>query len=136
MTKIKSSDWRNLPIEQWNVTTFHSYLAELTADHFGVVYAPTGGGSKSQRWAREKGMMKQAQERYGNEVLRRFIEMCVAEYKPKAQYPYVSFTFMYSYMDRNFAKAQAELAAQNRRKEADEQAREQMADVDELIDYL
>ena len=136
MPKISTKDWRNLPIEQWNVTTFHAYLAELTADHFGVEYAPTGSGSKSQRWAREKGMMKQAQERYGNEVLRRFIEMCVSEYKPKAQYPYVSFTFMYSYMDRNFAKAQAELAAQNRRKEAEQTAREDMADIDELIDYL
>ncbi len=109
MPKIKSDDHRNLPLADWNVRTFFAYLTHLTAEHFGVEYAPTGSGSKAQRWQRESGMMKQAQGKYGNAVLKRFIEISVEEYAPNADYPYVSFTFAYSYRDRNFAKAQARL---------------------------
>ncbi|MFZ4454261.1 hypothetical protein [Salibacterium aidingense] len=131
----KSADWRNLPIDSWNCTTFTAMLTELTADHFGVDYAPGGGGSKSQRWAREKGMLKQAQQRYGNAILRRFIEMCVEEYRPNSDYPFPTFAFMYSYMDRNFARAQAEIAAAERQAQAEDNAR-QAASSGDMLDYL
>lgn len=127
--KPNTTDWANLPTEQWNTRTFTAYLTHLTEEHFGVAYEPTGGGAKQQRWARELGMMKQAQEKYGNVVLRRFIEMCVAEYTAKPQYPYASFTFMYSYMSDRFPKAQSAIAAEARREQAeDEQAQEFKAD--------
>lgn len=104
--KPKSNDWRNLPIADWNTKTFTAYLEHLTKERFGVTYEPTGGGSKQQRWAREKGMMKQAQTKYGNEVLRKFIEICVERYKANPKYPYASFTFMYSYMSEQFPVAE------------------------------
>lgn len=106
MTKIKSNDWRNLPIADWNTLTFTAYLEHLTKKRFGVTYEPTGGGSKQQRWAREKGMMKQAQTKYGNDVLRKFIEICVERYRANPKYPYMSFSFAYTYMSEQFPVAE------------------------------
>lgn len=122
MTKISTKDWRNLPIAEWNTTTHTCYLEHLTKEKFGVTYEPTGGGSKAQRWSREKGMLKNAQQKYGNEVLRRFIEICIAEYKAKPQYPYMSFTFAYSYMSDRFAKAEREVNAELKRMEMRERS--------------
>lgn len=121
MTKISTKDWANLPIERWNITTFTKYLEHLTEEKFGVTYEPGSGGSKTQRWGREKGMMKDAQNAYGNAVLRRFIEICVEQYKPKQVWPYASFTFMYSYMSDRFPIAQSEIAEEERRVERAEE---------------
>lgn len=118
--RAKATDWQNRELGTWNVTTFTAYLEHLTQEKFGVTYEPTGRGAKHERWAREKGMAKNAQEKYGNAVLKRFIEICVEEYRAKPEYPYASFTFMYSYMSGNFAKAQAEIARESKRKEAAE----------------
>ena len=130
MVKISTKDWRNLPIEQWNTTTFTVYLEHLTKEKFGVTYEPTGGGSKAQRWSREKGMLKNAQGKYGNEVLRRFIEICVSEYKAKPQYPYASFTFMYSYMSDRFAKSEREVKKAEERAEMAERSDSTQIDED------
>lgn len=104
--KPKSDDWRNLPIADWNTKTFTTYLTHLTKEKFGVTYEPTGGGSKQQRWGREMGMMKQAQTKYGNEVLRKFIEICVERYRANPRYPYMSFSFAYTYMSEQFPVAE------------------------------
>lgn len=109
MTKISTKDWRNLPIDKWNITTFTQFIVDRTEEIYGVEYTPGGGGSKNQRWIREKSMMKQAQTKYGNEVLRRFLDVCWREYKTTPQYTYLSFTFAYAYLDRNFTVAQAEI---------------------------
>lgn len=116
----KSEKWRELPIEEWNVTTYTSYLTDRTRELYDVDYAPGGGGSKSQRWGREKGMMKQAQGKYGNKVLREFITICLREYSPSGTYLHPTFTFMYSFMDRYFAQAQAEVARGDKREETQE----------------
>lgn len=44
--KIKSSDWRNLPIERWNIATFLAFITETTAEKYGQPYVP-GGGAQS-----------------------------------------------------------------------------------------
>lgn len=118
MTKISTKDWRSLPLDRWNVTTFHAYIVDRTSELYGVDYAPGGGGSKSARWSREKGMLKQAQGTYGNAVLRKFIDLCHANYTPKREYPYPAFTFMYAYQDRLFAQAQTAIAEEKRREGA------------------
>ena len=74
----KTADWRNLPLADWNCTTFTAYLEDRTRELYGVEYLPGGGGAKNVRWSREKGMMKQAQTKYGNTVLRKFIDLCHA----------------------------------------------------------
>lgn len=132
--KIKSSDWRNLPIERWNIATFLAFITETTAEKYGQPYVPGGGGAKSVRWARERGMLKQAQGTYGNAVLRKFIELCWREYKTNKpdEYPYPTVVFMLSYMDRNFSKAQSEVARERRAAEAKVSAQS----YEELADWL
>jgi hypothetical protein len=130
-----TAQWRTLPLDKWTVTTFTAMLTELTREKYGCDYAPGGGGSKTSRWSREKGMLKNAQGRYGNAVLRKFIELCLEDYAPKADYPFPPFTFMYSYMDRNFAKAQAEVARDDRRAQQEAEVNSGMS-ADELIDLL
>ena len=111
MEKINTKDWANIAPADWNSTTVTAYLEHLTEESVGVTYEPTGGGgSKSQRWAREKGMMKRALDKYGAEVVKRFIELCFARHTPKKEYPYPSFTFAYSYMSDQFPVAEAEIA--------------------------
>jgi len=123
--KVSTKDWRNLPIEKWNTTTMRIYLVHLTEERFGVTYEPTGGGSKNQRWARENAMIKQAIANYGAAELKRFIEICIEKYTPKPQYPYMTFTFAWSYMRENMPIAQAEVvkerAKEKRKREAEEQ---------------
>ncbi|MBA9027580.1 hypothetical protein [Peribacillus huizhouensis] len=119
MTKPKlppATDWRARDITDWNVSTFSQFIIDRTQEIYGVPYAPGGGGSKSQRWLREKGMLKQAQGTYGNAVLRAFIEICWREYrtnKPE-QFPYPTFAFMISYQDRYFSQAQSDVARAKR----------------------
>ena len=114
MAKINAKDWASIAPANWNSTTVTAYLEYLTEESVGVTYEPTGGGSKSQRWAREKGMMKRALAKYGAEVVKRFIELCFARHTPKKEYPYPSFTFAYSYMSNQFPVAEAELARERR----------------------
>ena len=133
--KPSQYDWKARSIEDWNANTFIAFIADNTRERYGVDYAPGGSGSKQQRWSRERGMLKQAQGRYGNAVLKRFIEICWREYrttKPE-QFPYPTWTFMYSYMDRYFAQAQAEVARESRR---EERKKDVGVDYEELADWL
>ena len=85
-------DWRARDLDDWNATTFAAYLADRHEDIFGIKYVA------GNNVARERAMLKRMIDEYGPEVTRRFIDACLAEYKPTTQYPGVSFTFMYSYM--------------------------------------
>jgi hypothetical protein len=131
-TKSNAKDWRNRPIADWNCTTFHAFIIDKTAELYGHTYAPGGRGSKAQRWSLEKGMLKRAQQQYGNEVLRQFIEICWSEYRTTKpdQFPYPTFVFMYSWMDRYFDRAVAEVTKEKRREEAtdDTEAIEDLSD--------
>lgn len=115
--KPSQYDWKARSLEDWNANTFLAYIVDGTRERFGVDYVPGGSGSKQQRWTRERAMLKQAQERYGNEVLKRFIEICWREYRTTKpdKFPYPTVVFMISYMDRYFAQAQAEVAAERRK---------------------
>lgn len=123
-------DWQNRDLADWNSNTFLAYIGDKTREIYGVDYSPGGQGAKSARWSRERGMMKNAIGQYGNAVLRRFIEICWREYrtnKPE-QFPYPTFTFMISYMDRYFTQAQTEVATEQRRKEQPKVNYEELAD--------
>jgi hypothetical protein len=85
-------DWRARNLADWNATTFAAYLAERHEDMFGIKYV--AGNSV----AMERAMLKRMIDEYGPDVTKRFIDACLAEYKPTTHYPGVSFTFMYSYM--------------------------------------
>jgi hypothetical protein len=130
--KPSQYDWQARDITDWNANTFLAFIGDKTKELYGVDYAPGGTGAKSARWSRERGMLKNAQGRYGNAVLKRFIEICWREYRTNKpdQFPYPTVVFMISYMDRFFAVAQSEIARENRRKKVDE------VDYEELADWL
>ena len=130
--KPSQYDWQARDITDWNANTFLAFIGDKTKELYGVDYAPGGTGAKSARWSRERGMLKNAQGRYGNAVLKRFIEICLREYRTNKpdQFPYPTVVFMISYMDRFFAVAQSEIARENRRKKVDE------VDYEELADWL
>jgi hypothetical protein len=138
MTKSKKPsqfDWQARELPDWNVNTFMAYIADKTKELYGVDYAPGGTGVKTSRYSRERGMMKNAIGQYGNAVVKRFIDICWREYrtnKPE-QFPYPSWTFMYSCMDRYFPQAQSEVARESRR---EERKKDGGVDYEELADWL
>lgn len=142
MTKPKlppASDWQARDITDWNVQTFLAFITETTREKYGVEYSPGGGGSKQARWGRERGMLKNAQGKYGNRVLKAFIEICWREYrtsKPEL-YPYPSITFCVSYMDRYFTEAVSQVAREARREKVAADAEQELAvDGEELSEWF
>lgn len=95
MAKIKTSDYANLPLDKWNVTTFRAYMQAIHQDKYGIPYV-------ANNFAVEGRFIKDMQTKYGNEATKAFIETCFATYKPTSKFPGLNFGFMYSYMrERN-----------------------------------
>ncbi|MED3832992.1 hypothetical protein [Peribacillus frigoritolerans] len=128
-----ADDWQARDIETWNVSTYKAFIAAKTKEIYGVDYSPGGGGSKQARYGRENGMLKNAQGKYGNRVLKAFIEICWREYKATEQYRYLTVTFAISYLDRHFAEAVAQVAREARREKV---AEELAVDGEELSDWF
>lgn len=124
MTKrISTKDWRNLPTDQWNVSSFHAFLIDETKRRFDAEYVPGGKGSKSQRWIAEKGMLKREIDRRGVETVRKFIEICWREYySTDKAYKYPSFGFMLGFQDRYWTQAIDEVAKERERAEIAERS--------------
>lgn len=106
MTKINAKDWCNLPTERWNTLTFTTFLIDETRRIYDAEYKPGGRGSLSQRWNAERGMIKREIDKKGPEVLRKFIEICMRNYKPSGNYTYATFGFMCGYLDRYWNEAE------------------------------
>lgn len=87
----KTKDWRNLPVEKWNATTFREYMKFLHKERFGIPYVTNNHGAEGR-------MLKNTWEEYGKPATKRFIEVCFNEYRPTAKYPGLNYGFMYSYM--------------------------------------
>ncbi|PFS24330.1 hypothetical protein COK65_30805 [Bacillus thuringiensis] len=128
MTRISTKDFRNLPIEKWNVTTFQEYLKHEHEERYKIPYV-------TRSYAMEGRMLKMSLAEYNQEVLKRFIDACFADYKPTREYPGLNFAFMYSYMrSRLLPRVLEEI----RRKEA-RLSRNQAhitVSTEEIIDYL
>lgn len=93
ITAEQRADWRNLPLDDWNVRTVHALIIELNAERFGVsAYVPMRG------WQFEQGVIKRALADYGAEALRETIERAFAEYRPNATYPQLTAGFLIAYM--------------------------------------
>lgn len=86
-----------LPVSDWNTRHFAQYLADEHEKKFGIPYQPQGG------YQREAGMMAQLigttkkPGTYEKHVVKAWIDACLAEYKPSASYPGISFAFIYGY---------------------------------------
>lgn len=140
MTKRKlapAKDWRNRPIETWNVTTFTEYLRDRHHELFGISYAPFGG-----TWGMEQGVLGDligTQSRVNpkrrtasNEAVKRFIDETFEDYKPTAQYPGTSFGFMWTYHKADWQRIEAEEA----RRLKNDQAIEEQPSLDEISEWL
>lgn len=93
LTTEQRADWRNLPLEHWNVRTVHAMVADLNAEKFAVEkYVPMRG------WAFEQGTIKRALTEYGAEALRTTIERAFKEYRPTPQYPQLTAGFLIAYI--------------------------------------
>lgn len=118
MSKPKANDWQARDIADWNVTTFHAYLIDINKERYGTTYTPFGGGPESRRWATEKGQLKQAITKHGNEVTKAFIDKCFESHKFNPEYPTLSFGFMWAYLRDNIARAEVAVRKQEQRQES------------------
>jgi len=139
MTKLApAKDWRNRPIESWNVATFCAYLTDKHAELFGIDYAPMRG------WRTEQGILggligtqsrtNPRPRTASNADVKAFIDVTFAGYRPTAQYPGTSFGFMWSYRKTDWQRIQAESIAKARREEAVEESDNN--DWDEVSEWL
>ncbi|MEK5109906.1 hypothetical protein MHI57_24905 [Cytobacillus sp. FSL K6-0129] len=129
MSRISTKDWRNLPIEKWNTTTFHEYLSDRNRELYGVTYQPFGSGSVKERWSVERGQLKNAIIEYGAEVIREYIDICFATHRVNPQYPAMSFGFVYAY--KRAELQQAELAVKRKQQRADSLVEAEATEIDE-----
>lgn len=128
MPRISTKDFRNLPIEKWNVTTFREYLKHEHEERYKIPYV-------TRSYAMEGRMLKMSLAEYNQEVLKRFIDACFADYKPTREYPGLNFAFMYSYMrSRLLPRVLEEI----RRKGAhlSRNMEQIIVSTEEIIDYL
>lgn len=126
--KVHATDWRNRDICDWNTTTFRTYLTEQHEEKFGIPYV-------TNSIPREAGAMKNFAKEHGNEVLKRFIDICLDNYTPSNQYPSVNFMFMYSYMrERILPQVYGQLKTE-KTKDAGAETTESM-EIDDALDWL
>lgn len=131
MAKISTKDWRKLPVKDWNVTTFHAFLIDKNKEEYGVDYVPFGKGPISKRWTTEKGQLKQAITKYGNEVVLSFINEAFENHRFNPDFPTLSFGFMYAYMRNDLQRAQVDYLKRVERAKAIEEAESQAEDIEE-----
>ncbi|MDP1457911.1 hypothetical protein Q8G37_15805 [Bacillus wiedmannii] len=128
MARISTKDFRNLPIEKWNVTTFREYLKHVHEERYKIPYI-------TRSYAMEGRMLKMSLAEYNQEVLKRFIDACFADYEPTREYPGLNFAFMYSYMR---SRLLPRILEEIRRKGAHLSRNKEHISVstEEIIDYL
>jgi hypothetical protein len=90
MRQISVKDWRNLPVDNWTVTTFRQYLSDQHEAKYGIKYT-------TRNFAIEARWLKSMIAEHGPEIVKAFIDGCFAEYKPTRDYPGLNFAFMFSY---------------------------------------
>jgi len=136
-SKTKASDWRNRPIDEWNVATFTAYLTERHLEVYGTEYLPPG-----RNWRMEQGLIGNLigtrgktpkPRKYEPAVVKAFIDECFRIHRTSPQYPTVNFTWLYKWKTDVWARVVAEEQAKARRSEAVESVG---MSAEELSDWL
>lgn len=119
---VAAKDWRNRPIETWNVVSFTEYLKDEHMRIYGVPYAPM------RSWGFEQGHLgdligtqartKPKPRTATNAQVKRFIDECFASYTPNDRYPTTNFGFSISYRKNELQRILLDGQAQARRAEA------------------
>src|SRR5690554_6946012 len=124
-----ATNYTDKPVEKWNVRDFHTYMQAEHLRRYGVSYAPM------RSWRTEQGLLgniigtaKKAGT-HDKALIKAFIDRCFANYKPNANYPGISFGFMWTYMQRELQLAELDA----KRAEAVAQASEEMEDLAEWL---
>lgn len=117
-----AKDWRNRPLDTWNVISFTEYLKDEHMRIYGVPYAPM------RSWGFEQGHLgdligtqsrtKPKPRTATNAQVKRFIDECFATYTPNAKYPTTNFGFSIAYRKNELQRILLEGQAQARRAEA------------------
>jgi len=102
--RTNRKDWRNLPLDQWNVATIHAYFADMNREQFGIeTYIPM------RNWRFEQGVVKRALETYGADLLKRAFDECFRTYRPSREFPLLTAGFCVAYrINSIMPKLQAE----------------------------
>lgn len=106
---MPAKTYHDKPVAKWNVRDMLQYLGDEHKRRFGVDYQPFG------TWAAERGQLgnwigtAKKRGKYGAEFTKRFIDVCLAEYRPTRDYPGINFGFMVAYMKRNIQTVQLEV---------------------------
>jgi hypothetical protein len=101
-----SNDWRNRQVTDWTTATFKAYMQDKHKELFGIPYYPFG------TWQIDQGFVKACVTEYGQEVVKRFIDLAFESYEPTPNYPGTSFGFCFRY--RNNLLQRAALEAKNK----------------------
>lgn len=120
--KLSTKNWKELPIDKWTVTTFHEYLIYKNKEKYGAIYVPFGQGPISQRWVVEKGQIKQAYEKYGKEVILKYIDKCFETHRYNPKFPVMSFGFCWAYKRNELSIANTEVKKAEERAEMAERS--------------
>lgn len=115
----KQFNWRELPIDEWNSTTFRTYLDHLNMTKFGIgtlehVLAKTRVDAITRI---TNISLKQTFEKYGKAETKRFLELAVEKYKGSIDYPTATFPFILrfnldSLMPKAIKEVQQDLAGE------------------------
>lgn len=107
---MPTKKYDEIEVTAWNVKHFTDYLVAEHRRIFGVDYRPMGG------WQVERGMIgniigtSKKAGTHDKALIKRFIDVCFAEYKPSAQYPGTSFGFSWTWRSNVLQRLQAEEA--------------------------
>jgi hypothetical protein len=122
---MAKKNYADKKVADWNTNDFIAYLSDEHQRRFNVDYQPFG------TWASERGQLgnwigtRKKAGKYGAEFTKRFIDVCLAEYRPTRDYPGINFGFMTGFMKRHIQTVQlemmrAESAAESQAEEVDE----------------
>lgn len=115
--------YKTKEIDKWNVNDFMQYFGDQHLERFEVEYMPMGS------WSVERGLIGNTigtQKKVGKidkAVFKRFLDICLDEYKPTRQYPGTSIGFLITYRKNVIQRVIVEM------KTEDKVEVEQMAEV-------
>jgi hypothetical protein len=108
LAKNKAKHYSDKSLDKWNAADFGRYLADEHERIIGIPYV-------TRSIAAERKLIKTMAEQYGPQTVKTFIDRFLAEYRPTAQYPSISFFFAYSYVRERLLP---QILAEQKRKQA------------------
>jgi hypothetical protein len=95
MAAKSKAHYSEIPTDQWSANHLRDYLYAKHEERFGIKYV-------ANNYSVDTRMLKNFVKNYGIAVTKRFIDVCLANYRPNAQFPGINFGFMQSYMKERY----------------------------------